>query len=234
MNGHAGSRAAAGAASLLLAGALAAVLLAPSVGARTGRAAAPPYIELCGPSTCARTTDPAGVAQFKSFVGTVDDTSQVSAFPPPVQGYYRIRSPYLRFPARYAARSGQLEIDLREPDTYWTPLGAQTVAALRAVARRVVPYAAPLPSRVLVNNRRVKPRAIYRHIFDAFPRIPDLQPSAKPWIGVTVTWPHGTPWPAASFSVRSGTRVMLRSDYAVKISAALAARIVADVPRKSR
>jgi hypothetical protein len=37
---------------------------------------------------------------------------------------------------------------------------------------------------------------------------------------------------SASFSVRRGTRVMLRSDYAVRISAALAARIVADVPRK--
>ncbi len=174
------------------------------------------------------------MAQFKAFVGTVDDTSQVSAFPPPVQAYYRLRSPYLRFPARYQASSGQLEIDLRQPDTYWAPLGSHTVAALRGVARRVRPHAAPLPSRVLVNNPRVKPRAVYRHIFDAFPQIPDLQPSAKPWIGVSVTWPHGSPWPAASFSVRSGTRVMLRSDYAVRVSAALAARITADVPRKSR
>ena len=219
---------------VLLAGALAAVLLAPSAGARTGRAAAPPYIELCGPSACARTTDPAGVAQFEAFVGTVDDTSQRSAFPPPVQAYYVVRSPHLRFPARYAARSAQLGIDLQGPDTYWTPLGSYTVAALRAVARRVKPYAAPLPSRVLVNNRRVKARAIYRHIFDAFPQIENLQPSATPWIGVSVTWPRGSPWSTASFSVRRGTRVMLRSDYAVRISAALAARIVADVPRKSR
>ena len=75
-------------------------------------------------------------------------------------------------------------------------------------------------------------RPIYRHIFDAFPRIENLQASSKPWVGVSVTWPHGSPWPAASFNVRRGTRVMLRSDYAVKISAALAARIVADVPRK--
>lgn len=223
---------AAGAVRVLVAGALAAVLLAPSAGARTGPAALP-YIALCGPATCARTTDPAGVAQFKAFVGTVNDR-QLSPFPPPVQAYYRVRSPYLRFPAGYAARSARLGIDLQGPDTYWTPLGPHTVAALRAAARRVRPYAAPLPSRVLVNNRRVKARAIYRHLFDVFPRISNLEPSASPWIGVAVTWPHGSPWSAASFTVRRGTRVMLRSDHAVRISAALAVRITADVPRKSR
>src|SRR4051812_38160481 len=111
-------------------------LLAPSAGARAGRDAAQPYVELCGPSACARTTEPAGIAQFKALVRAIHGASQGSAYPPPVQASYRVRSPYLRYPARWAPGSAQLAIDLPGPGAYWTPVGSVTLADLRSVARR--------------------------------------------------------------------------------------------------
>jgi hypothetical protein len=85
-----------------------------------------------------------------------------------------------------------------------------------------------------VNAKPVRARPIYRHLLDNFPRVYNLQPSRKPWIGVSVKWPRGTPRPTLSFTLRRGTRVMLRPDYAVRVSAALARRIQADAPVKTR
>ena len=83
-----------------------------------------------------------------------------------------------------------------------------------------------------MNNEKVQSRPVYRHVFDASAQAYNVKQSTKPWIGVAVTWPAGAPWPEMSFTLRSGTRLMLRPDYAVTVSKALAARINADVPKK--
>jgi len=218
----------------LLTGVVAAALLASSTAAaHTSAAPAEPYVELCGPSGCARTTDPPAVAQFRAFVAPITEAGQAPGFPPPVQGYYKVRAGSLRFPAVYLRQAHRLGIVLPgSPKPVWIDLGAYTVAALTKASKTLRPYATPSPSRVLVNNRRVRVRPIYRRLYDELPEIPTVRPSSKPWIGVAVQWPRSAPWPDMAFNLRRGTRVLLRPDHAVTVPKALAARIVADAPRK--
>ena len=67
---------------ILLAGLLAAVLVAAPAAARTGGAAGS-SIKLCGPSGCASTSDSSGVSQFEAFVGPITEPSTLPPFRPP-------------------------------------------------------------------------------------------------------------------------------------------------------
>jgi hypothetical protein len=214
----------------LITGVAIAAFLASSAAAAPGGVRDDGYIELCGPSGCARTTNQGAYAQFKDFLPD-RRTSQPIGFPPAVQPYYTVRAPGLKAPAVFLGAAGQLGVTVKPGNVTWTSLGTVTLGALKDVRTKVKPFPAPLPSKVTVNRKSVRVRPVYRHLLDGFPRVYNVQPSRKPWVGVTVAWPRGTPWPALSFSLRRGTRVMLRSDYAVRISKALARRIEADVPK---
>jgi hypothetical protein len=216
---------------ILLAGVLAAVLVAAPAAARTGGAAGG-SIELCGPAGCASTSDSAGVAQFQAFVGPITEPSTLPPFPPAVRPYYRATGPGLRSPALYLPGSGQIGLKFRgSPVADWYALGPYSNAALRKIAKSLRPFPAPRPATVLVNGKKVRDTAIYSHMYDNFPEPAAVAASTKPWVSVQVKWPHGTAWPDLAFTVRRGTRVMLRSDHAVQISKALAARILADSKR---
>ena len=102
---------------------------------------------------------------------------------------------------------------------------------LAPLTKKVKPFPAPTPRQVKINNKVVKARPIYRHLLDNFREAYNVQQSSKPWIGVSVAWAAGCPWPKLSFTVRKGTRLMLRSDHAVTISKQLAAQIQADAKK---
>jgi hypothetical protein len=215
----------------LILGVAVAALLSSSAAASTGGTRDAGWIELCGPSGCARTTNQGAYDQLKAFLPQRGPSHPIG-FPPAVQPYYTLHTPGLQLPAVYLGSARQLGVTLAPGTVTWTSLGGVTVGALQALRGQVRPFPAPLPTTVQIDRKTVRPRAIYRHLFDAFPRVYNLQPSSLSWVSVSVTWPRGTPWQPLTLTLRRNTRIMLRPDYAVRISKALARRIAADTPRK--
>jgi hypothetical protein len=215
---------------ILLTGLLAAILATAPAAAKTSGAAGG-SLELCGPTGCKSTTDAVAVSEFQAFVGPITEPSRAPGFPPAVRPYYKLNATDLRRPALYLPAAGQVGLKFGSDLPDWYGLGSHANAELRRIAKTLGPLPAPRPATVLVNNKKVRDTAIYAHIFDGFPEVRTVAPSKLPWVSVLVKWPRGAPWPDFAFTVRRGTRLMLRPDHAVRISKALASRILADSKR---
>ena len=97
-------------------------------------------------------------------------------------------------PAVFVKQAGQIGINLRKgASTAWTDLGPYTLKALAPLTKQVKPFPAPTPRTVLIDNKHVKTRPIYRDLFDNFPQNYNVKPSTKPWIGVVIAWNAGCP-----------------------------------------
>src|SRR4051794_41424854 len=84
----------------LITGVAIAAFLASSATAATGGVRDDGYIELCGPSGCARTTNQGAYAQFKDFLPD-RRASQPIGFPPALQPYYTVHAPGLKLSPRF-------------------------------------------------------------------------------------------------------------------------------------
>ena len=147
--------------------------------------------------------------------------------------YYLTTGAGLRSQAVYLAGAGQIGLRFRgSPIADWYGLGPYSNAALRQIAKKLRPFPAPRPASVLVNGKKVRDTAIYVHLYDNFPEPTAVAASCEALDRragqVAARDRRGR---TSTFTVRRGTRVMLRSDHAVRISKALAARILADSKR---
>src|SRR4051794_39805598 len=103
----------------LIIGVAAAALLCSSAAAGTGGVRDEGYIELCGPSGCARTTNQGAYAQFKAFVPEKGGSHPIG-FPPAVQQYYVIHAPALKLPGVFLGAAGQMGVTLAPGNVTWT------------------------------------------------------------------------------------------------------------------